>query len=157
MSANQKLIEVHQESTPLDNFWLETGQNTVKEAIRRQEEAAKQLISITSILQATYFAAISFSNLKNAFILQDFHGGFPVIVIALFVSPITLWLISLGFAVKVLMPVIRNYNLDSPTMVKKTYEDAVNYRGKYLKRAYQALVLGFLLLVGSIVVYLVWV
>lgn len=153
MDANQKIIEVHQESTPLDDFWLETGQNTVKEAINRQEGAAKQLISITSILQATYFAAISFSNLKNAFISQKLPGWGVI----LFVSPIVLWLISLGFAVKVLMPVIRNYSLDSPTMVKKIYEDAVNYRGKYLQLAHLALVLGFLLLVVSIIIYLVCV
>jgi hypothetical protein len=141
---------------PLDNFWLETGQNTVKEAISRQEEAAKQLIGITSILQATYFAAISFSNLKNALASQNLHGWILGIFIVLFVLPITLWLISLGFAANVLMPVIRYYQLDSPTEIQKTYEKASEYRKKQLERAYQMLVLGFLLLVVSIIVYLAW-
>lgn len=123
---------------------------------RTPAEAAGVGIEITSILQAIYFAAISFSNLKNTFILQDFHGWLLAIIVAMFVSPIILWFFSLCFVVKVLVPVIRNYNLDSPTMIQKTYENAVNYRSKYLRRAYQTLVLGFLLLVVSIIVYLVW-
>ena len=158
MSDNLKKSDAQgQKPTSLDNFWMETGQNAVKEAIGRQEEAAKQLISITSILQAIYFAAISFSNLKNALILQDLHGWLLVIFIALFVSPIALWLISLRFAVRVLVPIIRSTNLNSPTMIQEMYQDAIDYKTKHLQRAHWALVLGFLPLVVCIIVYLAWV
>jgi len=69
--------------TEEDILWLEMGKSVVKDAVHRVEEAAKQLISITSALQAIYFAAISFSDLKKAFVMQDLYGW---ILVALFVS-----------------------------------------------------------------------
>ena len=63
MNANEKTIEEE-----LDSFWLQMGQDNVKNTINRQEDAAKQLISLTSVVEAIYFAAISFSDLKTALV-----------------------------------------------------------------------------------------
>jgi len=41
------------------------GRSVSKESIAALEDAAKQLISITSLTQGIYFAAISFSDLKK--------------------------------------------------------------------------------------------
>lgn len=45
--------------TPLDRFWLDTARNAAKESVGALEEAAKQLITITTLVQTIYFAVIS--------------------------------------------------------------------------------------------------
>jgi hypothetical protein len=80
------------------------------------EEAAKQLISITSLTQGIYFAAIFFSDLKKVLIVNDWHG---LLLVLLFTSPILLWLISLGFAVRVFIPDTYKTNLQSPDLAKE--------------------------------------
>lgn len=158
MSDNKK---IHKEGagkplTAMDRFWLETGKDAVKVACNKQEEAAKQIISITSVLQGIYFAAISFSDLRNALVAQEAWGGAMIAFVAFFVSPTIIWLISLGFAVRVVVPVTRYTSLNSPDLLKKMYQEAIDYKSKYLWRAHMALMLGFVPLVVNIVIYLVW-
>ena len=159
MNDNKKTVEGQQTRplTDLESFWLETGRDGVREALNKQEEASKQIISITSALQAIYFAALSFSDLKKVFLTQDGHGGLLIIVVALFVSPIIIWLLSLGFAVRVAVPVTKTADLESPGQLGKLYIESVNYKSKYLRRAHKALVWGFVPLVVNIVIYMVWV
>lgn len=140
--------------TDQDSFWLQVGQDATKEAVGRLEEAAKQLITITSLLQGIYFAAISFSDLKKALGGQNFDGYSLFSLVALFM-PIFMWLISLGFAIFVLVPVKRLTILNSPDLVRDMYVEAINYKSKYLHYAHLALLLGFVSLIAAIFVYLV--
>lgn len=140
--------------TEEDILWLEMGKSVVKDAVHRVEEAAKQLISITSALQAIYFAAISFSDLKKAFVMQDLYGW---ILVALFVLPIVIWLISLAFAVNVLVPVRREMIYNSPDNMKNVYLGIINDKYLHLKYAHWALILGFIPLIINVIVYLVWI
>lgn len=159
MSDNKKTVEGQSTKplTELESFWLDTGKDAVKETRNRQEEAAKQLISITSVLQAIYFAVISFSDLKKGLMTQCTHEGLLIAVVALFVSPIIIWLLSLGFAVRVAVPVAKTADLESPSQLGELYITTVNYRFKYLGLAHKALVLGFVPLVVNIVIYMVWI
>jgi hypothetical protein len=138
----------------MDRFWLETARSVSKESIKALEEAAKQLISITSLTQGIYFAAISFSDLKKALVVQDWHGW---LLVLLFASPIIVWLISLAFAVSVFAPETYKTNLQSPDMAKEMLQEIVAYKHKQLKSAHMALLVGFVLLVVNIIVYLGWI
>jgi hypothetical protein len=137
----------------MDRFWLESARGAAKESIPALEEAAKQLITITSLTQGIYFAAISFSDLKKVLIVNDWHGW---LLVLLFTSPIILWLISLAFAVCVFIPETYNTNLQSPDLAKEMLQQMAAYKHQQLLRAHKALLLGFVLLAVNIVIYLGW-
>jgi p-aminobenzoyl-glutamate transporter AbgT len=74
--------------------------------------------------------------------------------IVLFVSPIVLWLVCLFFAVRVFTPKNYETNLSSPQLAEQLYQDLVSYKHRNLKRAYWALLAGFVPLVVAVVYYL---
>ncbi len=74
--------------------------------------------------------------------------------ILLFVSPIVLWLVCLFFAVRVFTPETYKTNLNSPQLAEKFYREMVGYKHRNLKRAYWALLAGFVPLVFAVVFYL---
>jgi hypothetical protein len=153
MSNDEEVFEAEQ-VTDVDRFWLTLGQETLKESISALEGAAKQLISIVSILQGIYFAAISFSNLKQVLVVQSAQGWLLVVV---FVLPIALWLASLVFAINVFTPRLYSSNLSSPQMTQETYDKLVKAKHRELRKAHVLLVVGFVPLLVSIVAYLAWV
>jgi hypothetical protein len=137
----------------MDRFWLESARGAAKDSISALEEAAKQLISITSLTQGIFFAAISFSDLKKVLVVNDWQGW---LLVLLFTGPILLWLISLGFAVRVFIPETYNTNLQSPDLAKEMLQQITAYKHQQLLRAHTALLLGFGLLAVNIVIYLGW-
>ncbi|MGD0951737.1 MAG: hypothetical protein ABR985_04980 [Methanotrichaceae archaeon] len=69
-----EVVEVQAaQPSAMDRFWLETARSVSKESIGALEDAAKQLISITSLTQGIYFAAISFSDLKKTLVVHDWQ------------------------------------------------------------------------------------
>ncbi|MGZ4846425.1 MAG: hypothetical protein ACXV3D_00320 [Halobacteriota archaeon] len=152
-TTNNENVYDAKEVTEVDRFWLSLGQETLKESLGILDGAAKQLISIVSILQGIYFAAISFSNLKQILIVQNIQGGLLVFVLIL---PIAFWLTSLAFATNVFTPRPYSTNLSSPQIAKETHDDAVDIKHKQLHNAHLFLVAGFVPLLISIVGYLVW-
>lgn len=114
---SDEIIDVHPaQPSAMDRFWLDTARGAAKESIPAQEEAAKQLITITSLIQGIYFAAISFSDLKKTLVVHDWFGW---LVVLLFVSPIVLWLVSLSFALSVFTPETYITNLQSPDLARE--------------------------------------
>ena len=178
LDDNDEPVEVQGHPlTALDRFWLDTVRGAVGDSVGVLEAAAKQIITITTLLQAIYFAAISFSDLKEALFLQnlripnlatsishDHLGEVPVqentvgwMLVLLFVLPIVFWLLSLGFAVRVFKPEAYRTNLASPDVARRTYLKIVSYKHRQLQWAHRFLVMGILPLVVSITVYLAWV
>ena len=150
-----EVVEVQAaQPSAMDRFWLETARSVSKESISALEDAAKQLISITSLTQGIYFAAISFSDLKKALVVHDWQGW---LLILLFVSPIVLWLASLAYAVRVFSPETYKTNLQSPDLAREMLKEIAAYKHKQLKLAHKALLLGFVLLIVNIIVYLGWI
>ena len=137
--------------TELDEFWLETAKTAVCESIASLEEAAKQLIGAVTLVEGIYFAAISFSDLRKVMAVQGTEANLRIV---LFVSPIILWLVCLFFAVRVFTPETYKTNLSSPQLAKQLYQDLVSYKHRNLKRAYWALLAGFVPLVVAMVFYL---
>ena len=150
-----EVVEVQAaQPSAMDRFWLETARSVSKESISALEDAAKQLITITSLTQGIYFAAISFSDLKKALVVHDWQGW---LLVLLFASPIMLWLVSLAYAVRVFAPETYKTNLQSPDLAREMLQDIVAYKHRKLKLAHTALLLGFVLLVVNIIVYLGWI
>ena len=137
--------------TPLDHFWLDTARNAAKESVGALEEAAKQLIAITSLSQGIYFAAISFGDVKKA--LPQFALAQQWAITFALALPLVCWVVGLGFAILVFKPETYRTNLDSPDLARETYEQVVAYKHKQLRRAHIALVLGFVPLIVNVVLF----
>ena len=137
--------------TELDEFWLETARTAVRESVASLEEAAKQLIGAVTLVEGIYFAAISFSDLRKVMAVQGAEANLRIL---LFVSPIVLWLVCLFFAVRVFTPETYKTNLSSPQLAEEFYREMVGYKHRNLKRAYWALLAGFVPLVVAVVYYL---
>jgi hypothetical protein len=137
--------------TELDEFWLETARTAVRESVASLEEAAKQLIAAVTLVEGIYFAAISFSDLRKVMAVQ---GPEAWLRIGLFVLPIVLWLVCLFFAVRVFTPKNYETNLSSPQLAEEFYRELVGYKHRNLKRAYWALLAGFVPLLVAVVCYL---
>ncbi len=146
-------VEVQGEAlTPLDRFWLDTTRGVVKESVGAHEEAAKQLIAITSFAQTIYFAAISFSDLKRG--ITTLTPAEQWLAAAVLAFPLVFWIVSLFFAIRVFVPETYRTNLNSPELAQEAYEQIVSYKHRQLRRAQSLLVAGFILLLLTIVVYL---
>jgi hypothetical protein len=108
------------------------------QAIDSMKDAAKHLVSITTFLQAVYFAAISFGDLRKVL-----TGPLTVI----FVPPVVLWLAALGLALQVVIPVGRPEPL----------EDTYTRKRRWLQAANWVLWTSFLALLADIIYYLLFV
>ena len=137
--------------TEMDQFWQETARTAVKESVSSLEEAAKQLIGAVTLVGGIYFAAISWSDMKTIMAVQ---GWMAWLRIALFVSPIVLWLACLVYATRVFTPETYQTNLSSPDLAEQFHRYLVSYKHKNLKRAHKALLAGFALMLLAVVSYL---
>ena len=152
MAGNASALDaIGEPVTELDEFWLETARSAVRESIASLEEAAKQLIGAVTLVEGIYFAAVSFSDLRSVMAVQGTEANFRIV---LFVSPIILWLVCLFFAVSVFTPETYKTNLSSPELAEQLYQELVSYTHRNLKRAYWALLAGFVPLVVAMVFYL---
>lgn len=142
-------------------FWLKVRLESKIKGIDVVDEAAKQLVGITGLLQGIYFAAISISDVKKVGTIQD--AWFLAFV---FFSMITvlLWLGCLSFAVKAFLP--REYhpnnyvgNQDSTEFIKQIsnmYEKVLSYKQKKLRTASTLLWLSFIPLSTNLAIYLIF-
>jgi len=137
---------------PLDDFWLTAAKDSVKGSVSALEDAAKQLVTITSLAQTIYFAAISFSDLKKSQVTSS--SDTVVTAAVLFLIPVILWTISLWLAVCVFKPRIYPVNLESPDDARDAVNAMVDYKHKALQRAHAFLTAGFVALIVDIFIYL---
>jgi len=77
-------------------YWEKVQLEAPLAAINRSEEAAKQLITLTSVLSTIYFGIASFNEVMK----QALSGPF----LLLFALPLPLWFGSLFFAIRVIVP-----------------------------------------------------
>lgn len=126
-------------------FWKENAKNLVSESIATVEEVAKQLITVNSALEAIYFTAITFSDIKGN--LTYFAG-------AIYLFPVLLWLLSLVFAVLVLSP--KNYaiNINSSSDSKERFNEIVTKKYLMLRWSELFLILSFIALFAALAYYL---
>lgn len=150
------IVEVQGEAlTPLDGFWLDVARGAAKESVGALEEAAKQLITVTTLAQTIYFAAVSFGGVKAA--LGTLTREWQWLVAIALVVPLLFWLASLAFAVRVFRPETYRTSLDSPDLARQVYESIVAYKHRQLVRAHRLLATGFVPLIINVVLYLIFV
>jgi hypothetical protein len=156
MSDEEGVIEISQENTKRagleDDFWLRLGQKIIEESISSIEEAAKQIITAVSLLQAIFFAVISFKDFLEPFALQS-----SWIRLIIFLLPIPIWIASLYFSLRVFIPKAYNIPLMHPSKSREAVQIIAKEKHKQLKRAQYSMVLGFIMMFISIIIFLYWV
>jgi len=141
-------------ATSDDLFWIELIDDSIKNMPARYDEPAKQLITISGVLQGLYFVAISFSSLKDQISL---NCAWDYLLNSVFLFPIIFWLGSLYFAIRVLMPKFRpEMSRRSISEAKRRWQDDRDSKSQNLTRAQWLLVLGFIPLILSICCYLIF-
>jgi len=140
-------------AVPDQEYWLDVDRGAVIKSIEVTEDAAKQLVTLTSLLQGIYFAAVSFSEIRQIVAqLQSWQ-------IVVLVSPFAFWLASLYFASRVFVP--KEYGgLDSDkeeawVALKKEYQTIRDDKFRDLQRARRFLLLSLLFLFIVLITYLV--
>lgn len=127
------------------SYWQQIHQEAPLVAIRKSEEAAKQLISLTALLSTLYFGIIAFNQVP----IQNASG----LSILLFALPLPIWIGSLFFATRVILP--RPYNIDDEI---RTHYIVISQK-KYLNLwwSYALLVISMCLLLLNVITYLLFV
>ncbi|MHC0068119.1 hypothetical protein ACWATR_35405 [Nostoc sp. UIC 10890] len=141
-----------------DLNWSNLFWEQIKTTITRIEEGAKQIISIATFSQTIYFAAISFTTVKQGLhLLPPFQQR---LFILLFLLPLICWCASLLGATLVLIP--RHFpkykaHPDYPDQVERRFWVIVNYKFYWLKIAQIILWVGFFLLIVSAFIYFAFI
>lgn len=126
-------------------FWRETGKELVRGSIKSLEEAARQIIGISSILEGLYFNAIAFSKLRA-------HLTLPGKI--LYLAPIVLLLVSLAFALGVFFPRLKKLDLGSSTGIESIYQNSLSFKLWMVRLASLFLVSGVFIMLLAVVHYL---
>jgi hypothetical protein len=126
-------------------YWKKVLREATVKGIEKTEDTAKQLITLTSLLQGIYFAAISFSDIKSQV---------PGPERALFVAPFLFWLPSLIFAIRAFRPLHRTIRRKKWEETKEDYKKIRDSKDKQLKIAFWGLRISLVVLSGIIVWYL---
>ena len=102
-----------------NKFWREAGRELVKGSIGACDEVAKQLVTVTGLLEGLYFHAITFSDLHDP---TKYARATLLAWWWLYLLPIALLLVSLTFALLVFFPQRYNINLASAQGSKTAFE-----------------------------------
>ncbi len=140
-------------------YWQQVWNEAPMQALTRIEDAAKQMIAITTGLQGFYIAIFVFSSIRVQVkaALGDVAGAF---ILLLFFLPLACWLVSLFFAIHVFVPRVRpgvNFNEVSVSTwqkIKDAYRQASEEKLRWLRYSHRWLVVSFVLVLIAIVVFI---
>ncbi|HEY6411877.1 MAG TPA: hypothetical protein VIY29_30840, partial [Ktedonobacteraceae bacterium] len=128
--------------------WRKVGNEAPVQAVARVEDAAKQLIALTSGLQGLYFAVFAFSDLRKQVGAMSLPVPGSVLLLCFFL-PIVLWLLSLYCATRVFLPQVRlgaNINdmrIGAWQNIKQTYEKTRDEKLAWLAWSHRWLIISF--------------
>lgn len=126
-------------------YWKTIGREAPLVAIAKCEEAAKQLITLTSLTITIYIGIISFGDiLKQPMALR------PALLFLLL--PLPFWLISLILATRVIIP--RAYAVKQ---IQEDYLKISRVKYSFLRWSYSLLIISMLALIAVITIYLLFV
>ncbi len=139
------------------SYWLRVKREASVGSFQPLEDAAKQIVTITSLLQAGYFAAISISEVKKANNVAD-----PWFVVFIILSMLTVgtWITSLFYATRVFIPKV--YDASSKEVgvneqvreIRIAFNKTSTYKYENLKIAINLLRFSFIPFVTNIFIYL---
>jgi hypothetical protein len=149
MTGEEAWSKIEEKEVPVETaepnpFWKQNAQKIVGESISSVEDTAKQFVTITGLLQGIYFHAITFSDVKSM------EGGSVLI----YAAPLVLWLISLIFAVRVLVRKKYAININSSRESKETFEKILRKKYQLIRISGFFLILSFVALTIALLYYL---
>ncbi len=147
----EKLLE------EMTEHWRTVWNEAPVQALTRVEDAAKQMIMVTTGLQGLYVAIFVFSNIRAQVMgtLGAVSGG---LILLLFFTPLVCWLVSLFYATRVFVPRVRpgvNFNEVSASAwqkVKEAYGRASEEKLRWLQYSHRWLIASFVLVLLAVVV-----
>jgi len=138
-------------------YWRRVWNEIPVQSLTRVEDAAKQMIVVTTGLQGLYVAIFAFSNIRSQVITTP--GGVPgVLVLLLFFTPVVCWLVSLFSATRVFIPRVQvgvNVNEVSVSAwrkVKDAYGRTSEEKLRWLQYSHRWLIASFVLVLIAVVV-----
>ena len=141
----------------MTEHWRKVWNEAPVQALTRVEDAAKQMIVVTTGLQGLYVAIFAFSNIRSQVITTP--GGVPgILVLLLFFTPVLCWLVSLFSATRVFIPRVQlgvNVNEVSVSAwrkVKDAYGRANEEKLRWLQYSHRWLIASFVLVLLAVVV-----
>ncbi|GHO67440.1 hypothetical protein KSC_063320 [Ktedonobacter sp. SOSP1-52] len=144
----------------MTTHWRSVWNAAPVQALTRIEDAAKQMIMVTTGLQGLYVTLVVFSTIHVQIMVAP--GGLPgVIILPLFCSPVLCWLVSLFYATRVFVPRIQpgidfnEISVSAWRKVKETYGRANEEKLRWLQFSHRWLIASFIFVLLSIVVFLV--
>jgi hypothetical protein len=136
--------------------WRKVWNEAPVEAIARAEEAARQLIAMTTGLQGLYIAILAFSNIR-AQADTTLGGVLGWLLLLLFFTPPACWLVSLFYATRVFVPRVQpDINLNEVSVsawqkVKDIYGHMNREKLRWLHRSHLWLITSFIFVLLIIV------
>jgi hypothetical protein len=135
------------------NVWNEAPVQT----LTRVEDAAKQMIVVTTSLQGLFVALFVFSTIR-AQVMATPGGMFGVLILLLFCTPLVCWLVSLFYATHVFVPRVQpdvNFNEVSASAwqkVKDAYGRVNEEKLRWLHFSHCWLIASFVLVLLAVVI-----
>jgi hypothetical protein len=127
-----------------NSFWKQNAEKLVGESISSVEDTAKQFVTITGLLEGIYFHVIAFSDVRYA-------EGSSLLI---YVSPVVFWLLSLIFAVMVLVRKKYGLNINSSRDSKEKFEEILEGKYRLIRISGLFLIFSFVALTIAIFHYL---
>ncbi len=142
-------------------FWLQVRRESKIQGANFVDDAAKQIVGITSLLQGIYFAAMSVSDIKKVGSINDLW--FVIFVIFSVITTL-LWFFSLFFAVRAFLPKRYDMKIEPDNHkysglandMAKAYIDVLKFKQSNLRVSTVFLWLSFIPLAVNMIVYLIF-
>jgi hypothetical protein len=137
--------------------WHRVWNEAPVQALSRIEDAAKQMIVVTTGLQGLYVAIFVFSTIRIQ-VMAAPGGVLGVLILLLFCTPVMCWLVSLFYAIRVFVPHVQpdvNFNEVSASAwqkVKDAYGRVSEEKLRCLQYSHRWLIASFVLVLLAIVV-----
>jgi hypothetical protein len=142
----------------MTEHWRKVWNEAPVQAVTRIEDAAKQMIAVTTGLQGLYIAIFAFSTIRTQ-VMAAPGGVVGMLILLLFISPVVCWLVSLFYATRVFVPRVQpdvNFNEVSASAwqkVKDAYGRVNEEKLRWLQRSHCWLIASFVLVLIAVVVF----
>jgi len=137
--------------------WRAVWNEAPVQALTRVEDAAKQMIVVTTGLQGLFVALFVFSTIR-AQVMDTLGSVLGVLVLLLFCTPVVCWLVSLFYATCVFVPRVRpgvNFNkvsVNAWQKVKDAYGQVSEEKLRWLQYSHRWLIASFVFVLIAVVV-----
>lgn len=141
----------------MTQYWRNVWNESPVQALSRVEDAAKQMIVVTTGLQGLYIALFVFSTIRTQ-VMASLGGMLGVLTLLFFCTPVVCWLMSLLYATRVFVPRVQpdvNFNEVSANAwqkVKDTYGRVNEEKLRSLNRSHRWLIVSFVLVLIAVLV-----